>query len=71
MTQIGEIALWVALVLSVWGAGAAFIGGRIQRGDLALSGERSVLAVFVLIAINFLNIVVDVIIMSRESIVAM
>ena len=28
MTQIGEIALWVALVLSAWGAGAAFIGGR-------------------------------------------
>ena len=45
MTQIGEIALWVALVLSVWGAGAAFIGGRTRRGDLVLSAERSVLVV--------------------------
>lgn len=51
MTQIGEIALWVALVLSVWGAGAAFVGGRSQRGDVVLSAERSVLAVFGLIAV--------------------
>lgn len=51
MTQIGEIALWVALVLSFWGAGAAFFGGRVRRGDLVLSAERSLLAVFVLLAI--------------------
>lgn len=51
MTQIGEIALWVALVLSVWGAGAAFIGGRSQRGDLVLSAERSIVATFALIAV--------------------
>ncbi|MEX0911837.1 MAG: heme lyase CcmF/NrfE family subunit [Gemmatimonadota bacterium] len=57
MTQIGEIALWVALVLSVWGAGAAFIGGRTRRGDLALSGERSVVAVFVLLVIASLALI--------------
>lgn len=49
MIQIGEIALWVALVLSLWGAGAAFIGGRYRRGDLVLSAERSVLVVFALV----------------------
>jgi cytochrome c-type biogenesis protein CcmF len=57
LTQIGEIALWVALVLSIWGAGAAFIGGKKQRGDLVLSAERSVLAVFVLLVIASLAIV--------------
>ena len=51
MTQIGEIALWVALVLSIWGAGAAFIGGRFRRGDVVLSAERSVIVVFALMAI--------------------
>jgi len=51
VTQIGEIALWVALVLSIWGAGAAFIGGRSRRGDLVLSAERSVVAVFALLAL--------------------
>src|SRR5690606_10911419 len=51
MTQIGEIALWVALVLAIWGAGAAFLGGRAKRGDVALSGERAVIAVFILLAI--------------------
>jgi cytochrome c-type biogenesis protein CcmF len=51
VTQIGEIALWVALALSIWGAGAAFIGGSRQRGDLILSAERGVYAVFGLLAV--------------------
>lgn len=51
MTQIGEIALWVALVLALWGAGAAFLGGRARRGDLVLSAERSLVAVFALLAL--------------------
>ena len=28
MTGIGEVALWVALLVSVWGMGMAFVGGR-------------------------------------------
>ena len=51
MTQIGEIALWIALVLAIWGTGAAFIGGRSKRGDLILSAERTVLVVFGLVAV--------------------
>lgn len=50
MTQIGEIALWVALLLSIWGAALGFVGGRTGRGDLVLSAERSVWAVFGLLA---------------------
>jgi cytochrome c-type biogenesis protein CcmF len=51
VTQIGEVALWIALALSLWGAGAAFIGGRTRRGDLVLSGERSILGVFLLLVV--------------------
>jgi cytochrome c-type biogenesis protein CcmF len=50
VTQIGEVALWVALLISAWGATLGFVGGRTGRGDLVLSAERSVLAVFALIA---------------------
>jgi cytochrome c-type biogenesis protein CcmF len=57
VTQIGEIALWVALVLALWGTGATFIGARIRRGDLILSAERSVLAVFGLILVSSLAVI--------------
>ncbi|MDB4952179.1 MAG: cytochrome c assembly protein [Gemmatimonadetes bacterium] len=50
MTQIGEIALWVALLVGAWGATLAFVGGRTGRGDLVLSAERSVWVVFALLA---------------------
>lgn len=52
MTQIGEIALWLALLLSVWGAALGFVGGRRGRGDLVLSAERSVWAVFGLLLVS-------------------
>ncbi|HYJ78472.1 MAG TPA: cytochrome c biogenesis protein CcsA, partial [Longimicrobiaceae bacterium] len=45
MTQIGEVALWLALLVAAWGATLAFVGGRRGRGDLVLSAERSVYAV--------------------------
>ncbi|MDP9349316.1 MAG: heme lyase CcmF/NrfE family subunit, partial [Gemmatimonadota bacterium] len=57
MTQIGEVALWVTLLLSLWGAGAAFVGGKTGRGDLVLSGERSVYAVLALLGVASLAII--------------
>lgn len=48
MIILGELALWVALPVSIWGLVLAFLGGRKGRGDLVLSGERSVYAVFFL-----------------------
>jgi cytochrome c-type biogenesis protein CcmF len=51
VTQIGEVALWVALALAVWGAGSAFVGGATRRGDLVLSAERTVIGVFGLLAV--------------------
>ncbi len=49
MIILGEFALWMALPVGLWGAILGFVGGRKQRGDLVLSAERSVYAVFLLL----------------------
>ncbi|MDE2806621.1 MAG: heme lyase CcmF/NrfE family subunit [Gemmatimonadota bacterium] len=42
MTVLGEVALWIALPVALWGTVVSFVGGRFRRGDLVLSGERTV-----------------------------
>src|SRR5437762_488852 len=44
MTVLGNLALWLALLVGVWGALAGFVGGRPGRPDLAHSARRAVLA---------------------------
>jgi cytochrome c-type biogenesis protein CcmF len=51
VTQIGEVALWVAFILALWGGVLAFAGGRRGRGTWVLSAERSVYAVFGLLIV--------------------
>jgi cytochrome c-type biogenesis protein CcmF len=51
MPILGEFALWISLPVAAWGMVLGFAGGRSQRGDLVLSAERSVYAVFGLLAI--------------------
>ncbi|MDA0312140.1 MAG: heme lyase CcmF/NrfE family subunit [Gemmatimonadetes bacterium] len=51
MTNLGEFALWVALPVAAWGMALGFAGGRTQRGDLVLSAERSIYAVFFLLVL--------------------
>ena len=46
MTLLGEFALWISLPVALWGMVLGYAGGRTQRGDLVLSAERSVYAVF-------------------------
>ncbi len=46
MTLLGEFALWISLPVAVWGMVLGYAGGRSQRGDLVLSAERSIYAVF-------------------------
>jgi cytochrome c biogenesis factor len=41
---VGELALWVALFLSVWGSAASFIGAKLVRPELVTSGRRAVVA---------------------------
>jgi len=51
MPILGEFALWISLPVAAWGMVLGFAGGRTQRGDLVLSAERSIYAVFGLLAI--------------------
>ena len=57
MTQIGEVALWIALLLAGWGAIAAFVGGRVGRGDLVLSAEKAVYGVWAMLTVTSLAII--------------
>ena len=57
MNILGELALWIALPVALWGAALAFIAGAQQRGDLQLSAERSIYAVFLLTALASLGII--------------
>jgi len=57
VTLLGEFALWISLPVALWGMVLGFAGGRTQRGDLVLSAERSIYAVFGLLAIASAGIV--------------
>jgi cytochrome c biogenesis factor len=46
VTLVGELALWVALLMAAWGAIVSFAGGSSARAELVASGERSVYATF-------------------------
>ena len=46
MILVGELALWVALLMAAWGAIVSFAGGRADRPELIASGERAVYATF-------------------------
>ena len=56
MTILGEFALWTALPVAVWGMALGFMGGRTQRGDLVLSAERGIYAVFFLLILASLGV---------------
>ncbi len=56
MTALGEFALWIALPVAFWGMAMGFVGGHQKRGDLVLSGERSVYVVFGLLLLASLAI---------------
>ena len=51
MTDIGNIALWIALLIGSWGSAVAFAAGRSRRADLALSAERSMFVMWGLLAL--------------------
>src|SRR2546422_783558 len=44
MTLLGNLALWVALLLGVWGAITGFVGGLYARPDLERSARNAVFA---------------------------
>jgi len=57
VTLLGEFALWISLPVALWGMVLGYTGGRTQRGDLVLSAERSVYAVFGLLALASAGVV--------------
>ncbi|MYI64490.1 MAG: heme lyase CcmF/NrfE family subunit, partial [Gemmatimonadetes bacterium] len=57
VTILGEIALWIALPVALWGAVVSFVGGRTGRSDLVLSGERTVHVVTLLLIVTSLGII--------------
>lgn len=48
---LGEVALWIALLMAAWSATVSFAGATQRRGDLVLSGERGVYATFGFVAL--------------------
>jgi cytochrome c biogenesis factor len=48
---VGEMSLWVGLLMAGWAATVSFLGGVTGRAELIASGERGIHAVFVLLAV--------------------
>ncbi len=51
MILLGELALWVSLLMAAWSTVTSFAGGGMRRGDLVASGERAMYATFVFVAL--------------------
>jgi len=48
---IGELSLWVALLMAAWAATVSFAGGALNRRDLTLSGERAIYATLAMVVL--------------------
>jgi cytochrome c-type biogenesis protein CcmF len=48
MILIGQLSLWVALLMAAWAAIVSFAGGTLKRDDLVASGIRGIYATWVL-----------------------
>ncbi|HRN53927.1 MAG TPA: cytochrome c biogenesis protein CcsA, partial [Gemmatimonadaceae bacterium] len=44
MVLVGELSLWIALLMGVWAVTLSFAGGYLKREDLIVSGERGLYA---------------------------
>jgi cytochrome c-type biogenesis protein CcmF len=51
MILVGELALWVGLLMAAWCATVSFAGGKLGRADLIASGERAAYATVVLVVL--------------------
>ncbi|MGI8510533.1 MAG: heme lyase CcmF/NrfE family subunit [Gemmatimonadaceae bacterium] len=56
MILVGELSLWVALLMAVWTATVSFAGGSLRRNDLVASGERGMYATFVMVLLASLGL---------------
>ncbi len=56
MILVGELSLWVALLMAAWTTTVSFSGGMQHREDLVTSGERALYATFVFTVLASLGI---------------
>ena len=49
MILIGELSLWVALLMAAWSMTVSFAGGALRRDDLVSSGVRGLYATFAMV----------------------
>ena len=56
MILVGELALWVALLLATWSAIVSFAGGVQHRDDLIASGERGIHATLAMLLLASLGL---------------
>ena len=49
MILVGELSLWVALVMAAWTTTVSYSGARLRRADLIASGERGIYTTFALV----------------------
>jgi len=56
VTILGEFALWISLPVAAFGMVLGYAGGRTQRGDLVLSAERTIYAVFGLLLVASIGV---------------
>jgi hypothetical protein len=53
---VGELSLWVALLMAVWAATVSFAGGQMRRADLIESGERAIYATLAMVILASLGL---------------
>ncbi len=51
MILIGELSLWVALLMAAWSTTVSFAGGSLRRNDLVDSGVRGLYATFAMVVL--------------------
>ena len=51
MILVGELSLWIALLMCAWSVTLSFAGGHLRRSDLVASGERGLYAGFGFVAL--------------------
>jgi cytochrome c-type biogenesis protein CcmF len=61
MTILGEISLWLALMLCAWGGVVGFLGGRSGRPELVASAKRAVYATALVLSLATLSLLVALI----------
>ena len=56
MILVGELSLWVALLMAAWAATVSFAGGQLRRDDLIESGERAMYATLAMVVLASLGL---------------